>query len=67
MESKVGLTVYVYVACVVQYLSHIVVTHCVWPVSIAFTLWFLLSLFCGVVHVYIDMVLPVLGLCDSCQ
>ena len=28
--------------------SHVVVTHRVWPVSIAFTLWFLLSLFCGV-------------------
>ena len=24
------------------------VTHCVWPVSVVFTLWFLLSLFCGV-------------------
>ena len=47
------------VACVVQYLSHVVVTHCVWPVSIAFTLWFLLSLFCGV-HTGVAMVLPVL-------
>ena len=39
---------YVYVGYVVQYLSHVVVTHCVWPVSIVVTLWFLLSLFCGV-------------------
>ena len=44
---------YVYVACVVQYLSHVVVTHCVWPISIAFTLWFLLSL-CSAVHTCIS-------------
>ena len=36
-----------YVACVVQYLSHVVVTHYMWPVSMAFTMWFLLCLFCG--------------------
>ena len=50
---------YVYVAYVVQYLSHVVVTHCVWPVSIAFILICGSCYLCSVVCTRVAKVLPV--------